>query len=158
MSKRLVLVGCGSDKENKKTYSWRMYKSDYFQKRMTVAMLMGQPAILSAKHGFLKASERIDTYDEDMRQKKEYQIQSWALSVANNIPNFYNEIVILAGKKYRNPLQSILKEDGYTVFSPFESEDIRGIGDQISWCKETAERIESGKNPKDLLESVDNWK
>lgn len=158
MTKRLVLVGCGSDKENKKTYSWRLYKSDYFQKRMTLAMLMGQPAILSAKHGFLRATERIEEYDEDMREKEGYEIQSWALSVANEIPNFYDEIVILAGDKYRNPLQTILKEDGYSIYSPFESDDIRGIGDQISWCKETAERIENDENPKDLLKSADNWK
>ena len=70
MIKRLVLVGCGSDKEGKKSYSWRLYKSDYFQKRMTLAMLMGQPAILSAKHGFLRATERIEEYDEDMREKE----------------------------------------------------------------------------------------
>ena len=158
MTKRLVLVGCGASKENKKSYSWRLYESDYFQKRITLAMLLGQPAILSAKYGFVKATERIENYDEDMREKEKHEIQSWALTVANEIPNFYDEIVILAGKKYRNPLQSILREDGYIVFSPFDSDEIRGIGDQISWCKKTAEGIETGESAKDLLQCVYNWK
>jgi len=150
-NKRLVLVGCGSNKEESKTYSWRLYKSDYFQKRMTLAMLLGHPAILSAKYGFLRATERIQKYDEDMRNKEDHEIQSWALSVANEIPDFYEEIVILAGKKYRNPLQKILEEDGYIVYSPFDSSEIRGIGDQISWCKKAADNIESGDEPNNLL-------
>lgn len=152
MTRRLVLVGCGNDKENDRSYSWRLYRSDYFQKRMTLAMMLGEPAILSAKHGYLPATERIEPYDEDMRDKEEYQIESWALSVANDIPKFYDEIVILAGKKYRNPLQNILEEDGYVVFSPFDSPEIKGIGDQISWCKESAEEIREGREPKDLLD------
>jgi hypothetical protein len=143
---RLVLVGCGAKKKNKKTYSWDIYESDYFQKRMTLAMLSGTPAILSAKHGFLRVNERIEPYDEDMREKSKDEIESWADSVAEDIPASYEEIVILAGKKYRNPLQDILRECGYEVFSPFDDEDISGIGEQISWCKEASNLIENSES------------
>lgn len=140
----ICLVGCGSTKKEDKSYSWDLYESDYFQKRMTVAMLIGQPAILSAEHGLLFANERIEPYDEDMREKEKYQRDSWALSISSDIPDHFDNVVILAGKKYRNPLSDLLK-DNFEVYSPFESDDIGGIGDQISWCKGKAEQIVNGE-------------
>ena len=153
MSEILVLVGCGGKKMEKREYSWRIYESDYFKKRMTLAMLLGDPAILSSKHGFLPVTERIEPYNEDLREKENHEINSWALEVSNSIPDFYEDIVILAGKTYREPLKDILSEDGYKVYSPFEKDNIKGIGDQISWCKSGAKKIENGFNPKDFLVS-----
>lgn len=142
---KLVLVGCGQEKNSGKNYPWKLYKNDYFDKKMTVAMLLGQPAILSAKYGYLPVTKRIEPYEEDMREKPKHERESWALQTANDIPDFYDEVIILAGKKYRNPLKSMIEESGKKVYSPFESDDIGGIGDQISWCKSVAESIVNNK-------------
>jgi len=150
MENRLCLVGCGSTKKKSKSYSWDIYESDYFHKRMTVAMLMGQPAILSAKHGLLLANERINPYDEDMRQKSEKEKKEWALEVFQSVPDRYTEVVILAGKEYRYPLIDMLKKE-VKVFSPFDDDEISGIGHQISWCKTTAEKILSGQDIYSIL-------
>jgi hypothetical protein len=144
MTEKLILVGCGSVKREEKSYSWNLYESDYFQKKMTLAMLMGHPAILSSKHGVVPVNKRIEPYEDNLREKEKYERDSWALQCANDIPDFYDEIVVLAGKTYRNPLQKMLRQKGFTVYSPFESDDIRGNGDQISWCKNKANDIATG--------------
>jgi hypothetical protein len=147
---RTVLVGCGKKKREEKSYAWKLYEGRYFEKKMTVAMMLGHPAILSAKYGYVPISEKIEPYDEHIRTKEEHERHSWALSIANSVPDC-NEIVILAGKNYRNPLVDILKEKGYKVYSPFDSSEIRGIGDQMAWCKETSEAIEDGVPTHQLL-------
>lgn len=156
MQEILVLVGCGSNKKKTgKEYPWRIYTSDYYDKKMTLAMLIGDPAILSAEYGFLPITKRIGYYDKDMSDMEKNERERWALEISNNIPENYDTVVILAGKNYRYPLTDFLSENGFEVVNPFESDDMKGIGDQISWLKETARKLMDDKSFKveDLIEN-----
>lgn len=139
----LVLINCGS-KKTSKDYIWRLYKSDYFKKQLTTGMLIGKPAILSAKHGYVPVTERVEPYNENLNDKKQYEIDSWAISVINDMPDDTEEVLFLSSKVYREKLMKMLEEKGVEVHCPYESESINGIGDQIGWCKQTAEEIASG--------------
>ena len=142
----LVLVGCGQNKRDSKQPIWKLYEGDYFDKKMTLAMLLGHPAVLSAKHGLVMPHEKIEPYDEDLREKEDYKKESWALSVFNSIPEDYEKVAILAGKDYREHLIPMLESANFEVDSPFDSNEMSGIGDQIEWLgKCIEEEIEKRK-------------
>lgn len=148
MSETLVLVGCADGKRDDKTYAWDLYEGDYFAKKMTVAMLSGTPAILSAEHGYTPVTKRVVPYDLRLSDLDKDQRDEWGMDVVDDIPNHFDQIMFLAGKKYRNHVQKHLSDD-VEVLDPFESTS--GIGEQIGWLKDTAFRLEAGEDLEEVL-------
>jgi len=138
----LVLVGCADGKRDDKTYAWDLYEGDYFAKKMTVGMLAGTPAVLSAEHGYLPVTKRIEPYDLRLSDLSKDERDEWGMEVVDSIPDHFDQIMFLAGAKYRDHVIKYLS-DNVEVINPLEG---MGIGSQKGWLKEAAMRLEQGES------------
>lgn len=134
MSKTIALVACVS-KKNKSPMSARdLYISDWFLKASAYAdRISDQWFILSAKYGLLDPDDVIDPYDETLNKMPVKARRDWAVRVQDElIPqlNYGDQLVILAGMKYREFLVDPLGARGFQVEIPMEG--LR-IGEQLSW-------------------------
>lgn len=151
----LILVGCGGSKRDTRQPAYSLYDSVYFQKKMAFAMQAGQPAILSAKYGFVWPHERLDPYDESMTDKPAEERHAWALEVEQEIPMNRGHIVVLAGEAYRNHLVPLLETRSSTmVHSPFDY--THGIGEQQQFL--TGATDELAQNGSVVLDLLANWR
>ena len=117
MINQLILIGCSKSKLDHQRPAYCLYTGDLFKKQMQYADDILQPAnqynskvmILSAKHGLLELDKVIKPYDLSL----------------NDLFIDFKSVVFLAGKKYREPLSSLL----LSSFSPFKIlEPLKGMG------------------------------
>lgn len=141
-----VIVGCGKSKReyNCKVPIWKLYDSDYFQKKYRYAELFAADlgsSILSAEHGLVEPRKHVDHYDTTLRDLSAEQKDEWVQDVAHSLRPFpardwYDDVVILAGRNYIEPLAEPLGnliEEGMMVYDPFFN--LGGIGKQKQWLK-----------------------
>lgn len=148
----IALVGCSKTKRflrhNQWEAAWNVYDSDLFQKRMAYVESRKLPwYIISARSGLTKPDTPIRTYDETLSVMTEIAIAEWHIGVANrlmfelwyefNAPKLKTVTVeIHAGKKYSEPLASILKMFGIKVVKPVAN---MGIGEQLAYYKSSTQ-------------------
>lgn len=113
-----------------------LYISDWFRKARAYVERTGQPwFILSAKHGLLHPDTVIDPYDKTLRTMPIDQRRAWAQRVLPDIENSIGgveSVVLLTSRRYREFLESALRERGLAVETPLKG--LR-IGEQLSWFK-----------------------
>ena len=134
MSRTIALVACVSKKNESPMSARDLYISDWFLKASAYAdRISDQWFILSAKYGLLDPDDVIDPYDETLNKMPVKARRDWAVRVQDElIPqlNYGDQLVILAGMKYREFLVDPLGASGYQVEIPMEG--LR-IGEQLSW-------------------------
>lgn len=138
---RIVLVGCGKEKVSYRTLAENLYTSSYFEKKRQWAVgFGGEWRILSAKHHLLDPHEKIEPYNISIDDLDIHAKWSWGHTVADQLDEYLDdrrveEIVVLAGKSYRqyveDRLDEIADDLGIELVYPFEGTS--GIGDQIGW-------------------------
>lgn len=130
--------------------AWRLYNSGYADLKMTLGMLLGHPFIMSAKHGLIAPNERIEPYEKSIHKMSASERRELGRQVAADIPDRYDQVVFLAGKKYRNPVIEALG-DGIDVVNPFASDELKGQGDQQGWMKQAAQELVEGASMEGVL-------
>jgi hypothetical protein len=146
--KLAVIVGCGKSKREFacKVPIWKLYDSDYFQKKYRYAELFAADlgiSILSAEHGLVEPRTYVDHYDTTLRDLSREETEEWAADVAHDLRAFpardwYDDVVILAGRDYVEPLAEPLErliDESMMVFDPFFN--LGGIGTQKQWLKKS---------------------
>ncbi|MBK8064302.1 MAG: hypothetical protein IPK29_09830 [Betaproteobacteria bacterium] len=91
--------------------------------------------ILSAKHGLLQPTEKVDPYNESLYQLDEAAQEDWARKVYGQLESRIEKssaVVFLAGVKYRSKLQKHLQRDGVKIYAPMAE---LGIGRQVAWLQ-----------------------
>lgn len=91
--------------------------------------------ILSAKYGLVHPDTEIAPYDETLNRMGVAQRREWAARVETQMDEMLpdaDEVVIFAGKKYREFLENYLRLRFNSVTVPMEG--LR-IGQQLSWLK-----------------------
>lgn len=136
MGKKVVLVSCVSKKDDKSRPAADLYQSHWFKKASAYAkQICDEWYILSAKYGLLQPTETISPYDITLNNMKSSDRKLWAQDVLEQLTNKINpgdEIIFLAGTKYRENLISPLNKIGVQISIPMEG--LR-IGEQMSWLK-----------------------
>lgn len=131
-------VACSSSKVDSRTVAYQLYDSTLFQKSFSAAQLIGEPYIMSAKHGLLRASERIDPYDEYLGDKTVAEKQSWGEDVVSDIPDTYDCIVLFGGRDYVEPI--VDQYDGNaSLYDAYK--DTSGIGQQLSFAGDVVSEV-----------------
>ncbi len=147
------LLMCVSEKGDLETWSRDLYKSDWFKKASEYAdENLDAWWILSAEHGLVHISDIIKPYEKRLSTKKAPKAE-WAEKVKKQwdqmlcdegLENTEIQVTFLAGKDYRENLDSMLTEEELQTFSPLKG---MGIGDQKSWfCKNTYGTYQAHKN------------
>jgi hypothetical protein len=104
MVQTATLVSCADSKRTKRNPSWSLYNSTLFEKSMTAAMLCGDPFIMSAEHGLVPVTERLDYYDTYLGDFSDEEIAAWADDVVESIPDQYDRVILFGGRDYVDPI------------------------------------------------------
>jgi hypothetical protein len=158
---RFVIVGCGAakrDSPRRQSYPAKdLYTSTYFKKKREYAEIRGdQWMILSAEHGLIPPNAELRPYETSIDDLSDDDLDqlaheagmvlidwiAWEQSEGSEI----EEIVVLAGKKYIDPLRQ--RETFHagiepTVVFPLQQNDFGGIGQQMSWLKSRVESYQT---------------
>ncbi|WP_018478144.1 DUF6884 domain-containing protein [Pontibacter roseus] len=130
----VYLVSCVSVKLDKKAAAADFYSSSWFKKaRAYTEDHADSWFILSAKYGLLDPKALIEPYDKTLNSMPKKERLIWAEEVLYKIlsnTTSADNIVFLAGKRYREFLVRRLNELGYNVETPLAN---MGIGKQLSW-------------------------
>jgi cytoplasmic iron level regulating protein YaaA (DUF328/UPF0246 family) len=115
----------------------RLYNSTWFQKaRVYARERCDSWFILSAKHGVLSPTDEIAPYKETLNEFSAEERREWASRVSRELSEMLSpddEVVILAGRRYREYLIGPLKEHVASVSIPMEG---LGIGEQLQFLKQ----------------------
>jgi hypothetical protein len=113
-----VLVSCSKSKLDGMYRGEDLYQpSDIFGKRRTFAEREGVHwGILSAKHGYLRTWEAVENYERHISDRTPV----WGAFVLDDLLadlEFYDvdQVTVLAGKRYVDPLVAELEARGYDV-------------------------------------------
>jgi len=141
---RITLVQCGENKRNKRSPAWRLYTSTPFEKSMTAAMVTGQPSILSAEHGLVQPSTRLDSYDTSMNDLDDAETAQWGRDVLSSIPTHVEELVFYAGVDYTEPLLKAIDNSDreFEVWFPYAN--CSGNGQQMAVAGTITDAMENG--------------
>ncbi len=128
-----VLVSCVGQKLSHAAPAADLYQSAWFRKARTYAEQVSKRwYILSAKHGLLSPGEIVEPYEVTLNSMPASERKAWAKrtfkQIEQRIPA--GKVVILAGRRYREHLETMLREAGYLVSIPLAG---LGIGQQLTW-------------------------
>jgi hypothetical protein len=128
------LVSCVGQKQSKAVKAQDLYISEWFKKaRMFVESRSTPWFILSAEHGLVDPRQVIAPYEKTLNVMGVREREAWARKVMaqmeERLPQC-DEIVVLAGARYREFLLDYLRRCAKRVTVPMEN---MRIGEQLSW-------------------------
>lgn len=138
----VYLVACVSQKLDRRARAADLYRSDWFRKARTYVEETGAPwFVLSAAHGLVRPSKRLEPYNTTLRDLSAVERHLWGQKTVSQLRRAIGAchpgpIVFLAGRLYREPL---LDFAGDRAFIPMQG---MGIGQQKAWL---AQQIAEGR-------------
>lgn len=128
------LISCVSRKHTRASEAQDLYRSPLFTKaRQYIERRCGTWFILSAKHGLVRPRQVIEPYEETLNTKTRAEREEWAQRIwADLLPHIHagDNVVVLAGERYRKHLVPWMTQHGCVVEVPMEG---MGIGRQLQW-------------------------
>lgn len=97
--------------------------------------------ILSARYGLVHPNRIIEPYNTTLHEMPSTERRAWAKHVATQLHPLCSpgqEIVLLAGRRYREYLLPVLCDWGCRVRTPMEG---LAIGEQKAWLKQELRRL-----------------
>lgn len=133
--KRIFLVACSAGKDKADMLpACDLYNSQLFKLARRYAEMSRDPwFILSAKFGLLHPAQLVAPYDESLNDKRSSDRAEWGRMVESQLIEKLlcsTEVVMLAGRAYRDPLRHLLEAKGHTVMVPMEG---MAIGKQLQF-------------------------
>ena len=137
MSRTIALVACVSQKSDMPQQARYLYTSAWFRKASACAARTADEwYILSAKYGLVSPKTVIEPYNETLNRMPAAARRIWAERVMSDLAQRLgpgDEVIILAGQRYRANLLGPLQRMGCTVQIPMQG--LR-IGEQLAWLNE----------------------
>jgi len=134
--RKIYLVSCVAGKLPYPAEAQKLYTSDWFSKARGLVVNTGQPwFILSAKYGLVSPDTVISPYNETLNTMGVADRRTWADRVKKQMDGTLlkaDEIVVLAGVRYRENLMTYLRGRFPRVTVPMEGLQ---IGRQLRWMK-----------------------
>ena len=137
MGTRVVLVSCVKKKGKTDAPAKNLYTSQLFRgMRRYAEQSAGAWYILSAKYGLLRPDEVVAPYEQTLNAMPKADRLAWAGRVQQALLMLLPagaEVVILAGKRYRENIVPFLERHGFAVTVPMAG---LAFGSQLRWLKE----------------------
>ena len=139
----VYLVACVSQKLDRRARAADLYRSDWFRKARAFVKETGSPwYVLSAAHGLVAPSKRLEPYEVTLRDLSAAERRIWGQKTVVQLRRAIGArhpgpIVFLAGRLYREPLLGFA---GDRAVIPMEG---MGIGQQKAWL---AQQIAEGRD------------
>lgn len=137
MARKIALVACVKTKKPVPMPAQDLYCSDWFRKASAYAMRVADEwYILSAKYGLVAPDTVIEPYDETLNKMPAAARRAWARRVSKELDLVLrpgDQVVVLAGEKYRENLVHPIREMGCSVEIPMQG---LVFGEQKSWLNQ----------------------
>jgi hypothetical protein len=134
VSRTIALVACVGKKTSTPMPARDLYTSAWFLKASAYATRTADEwYILSAKYVLVPPDTVIVPYDETLNSMPVGARRAWAKRVMDDLTRRLepgDEVIILAGQRYRADLLDPLRQMGCTVQIPMQG---LGIGQQLAW-------------------------
>ncbi len=137
---RICLVSCVGQKLDHPARAIDLYISPWFKKARGYATRCDRWYVLSAKYGLVTPDSVIEPYEVTLNKMRKLDRQSWARRVFQalcHVTSGDDEMIVLAGHKYRETLVPLLQQRGNHIDVPMEG---MGIGEQLHWLDEQSWR------------------
>jgi len=132
--KTIALVTCVSSKHNSPMPAGELYCSELFRKMSAYTKNNSDEwYILSAKYGLLSPKTVIASYEKTLNRMSTIERREWSRKVLNDLKQVLSpgdQVIILAGIRYREHLMEPIRKMGCKVSVPMEG--LR-FGEQLSW-------------------------
>lgn len=133
----IYLVSCVSQKASSPCPASDLYTSDWFCKARAYVQQRLRNGdrwfILSAKYGLMQPDTVAEPYDSTLNHMDQSARRAWGQAVWQQLSNILrpgDDVVFLAGERYRENVAPALASAGYSVQIPMKG---LGIGKQKSW-------------------------
>ena len=136
---RVALVSCVKAKLPTPAPAGDLYTSQLFRGLRRYATTHSDRwFILSAEYGLLRPDEVVAPYERTLNRMRSHERRDWADRVERQLLESLPrdaEVLILAGKRYREHIDPFLRANGFVVSVPLEG---LAIGKQLQWLKRSA--------------------
>jgi len=136
---RIALVSCVKKKRSSAAPARDLYLSQLFRGLRHYAETRADAwYILSAEHGLLGPDQVIEPYERSLNTMLKRDRSAWAARVQKQLLESLPadaEIILLAGLRYREEIESFLWQQGFSVSVPLEG---LKIGEQLQQLKQEA--------------------
>ncbi len=130
----IAFVACVGKKCAAAAPARSLYTSAWFAKARRFAEHEADAySILSARHGLVAPDQPLEPYEQTLNAMPRHQRQRWAAPVWRaivQVADVGDQLVFLAGQRYRELVAPVLAGLGYTVEVPMLG---LGIGQQLAW-------------------------
>jgi len=152
----IFLISCSKKKLDRADRAENLYQSDLFKKSISVAQRNSQNYfILSAKHGLLHPSDKVQPYNLFLNSLSTAQRDAWGRSIVQKLSRQFPNpatIWILAGEKYVEPIRKHLDPEKYQLRTPLMG---LGYGRRLSWLMNGPEQIDRERNIEKLYKLLE---
>lgn len=139
MDRKIALVACVKTKRSVASPAGALYTSSLFKKASSYArQIADEWYILSAKHGLVHPETIIAPYEKTLNKMRAAERRAWARRVLAELREVLrrgDQVVFLAGKRYRENLVDSVRQMGCRVEIPMEG---LSFGQQLRWLNEHA--------------------
>ena len=135
--KRIALVSCVKTKKQTASPAKDLYTSPLFRGLREYAEAHADEwYILSAKYGVLSPDQITSPYELTLNKMAKAARVGWAVRTQVQLLDVLipgAEVILLAGMRYREGIESLLKDRGFTVTVP-----LKGVsfGKQLAWLNQ----------------------
>lgn len=133
----IALVACVKTKGTERARAARLYISPWFRKVRRYAIQESDDwRILSAKHGLLHPDATITPYETTLYNFSAKQRRDWASMIIKSLSPLlrdHNQVLMLAGTRYREYLVEPIRQQGVAVKIPMKG---LGLGEQLRYLNE----------------------
>jgi hypothetical protein len=134
---KVALVSCVKTKRRTAAEARDLYTSSLFKGMRRYAERAADAwYILSAEHGVVRPDEVVAPYERTLNKMSKPDRDAWARRVQTRLLEVLPagaEVIILAGKRYREGIIPFLEEHGFDVRVPMAGLQ---FGPQLRWLKE----------------------
>ena len=131
---RIALVSCVKSKQSLPAPARDLYTSPLFRGMRRYAETHADSwYILSAEHGVLPPDKVTAPYERTLNTMRRQEREVWGERVRAQLLELLpleSEVILLAGKRYREPIETFLQHRGHVVTVPMKG---LGFGKQLSW-------------------------
>jgi hypothetical protein len=129
------LVACSGSKVDGRSPAWKLYDSTLFEKSFAAAVAVGVPYVMSAKHGIVAVDDRLDPYNETLKNYSAEEKTVWAKEL--EMPSF-DTLVLFGGRDYVEPIKEEYG-DKHKIVDAYDN--CSGIGVQMGVAGDIVEEI-----------------
>jgi len=117
---KIILAQCTNKKQDSPAPARELYTSTLFKRQREYAEATSYEwAILSAKHGVVLPTARLEPYDTYLNDKSDAYIEQWADNISLCLEGWHvDEVEILAGSAYADPIKDALEDTDITITEP----------------------------------------